>query len=114
MFFTKLIFLVFLFTQIGYVQANKPEGSLGIREITFNPDFFQIGPKPSSVRVTIELNDSLSKRRPNVLLLQKIRSLPHGKSSETTVAVLHDNGKGQDKIVGDGIYAGIATNIRRS
>ncbi|MCQ8105116.1 hypothetical protein NP590_13455 [Methylomonas sp. SURF-2] len=109
MLFAKLIFLAFLLTQVGYVQAKKPEGVLVIKETSFNPDFIQIGPKPNLVSVTAELAGGLPKHKPNVLLLQKIRTLPNGKSSETTVAVLHDNGKGRDKIAGDGIYAGMAT-----
>lgn len=108
MLFARIVFFVFLFSQIECVQANEHESSLELKQISFIPEFLQIGPKPNSVRVTVELNDNLSKGRPNVLLLQKIRSLPNDKLSETTVGELHDNGKGLDKTSGDGIYAGMA------
>lgn len=111
MLFRSLIFAVvslLLFARDGCAHDNKPIGSLEIGNVTFNPQFLQIGPKPNFIKVTVKLIDSPFHRPPHTLLLKKIRSLPNGKTRESTVGALEDDGKGPDKKARDGIYSGTA------
>lgn len=111
MLFRTLIFAVvslLLFARDGWAHGYKPLKPLDIEDVTFNPQFLQIGPKPNFVKVTVKLIESPYMRPPHTLLLKKIRSLPNGKAEESTVGALQDIGKGQDKKARDGIYSGVA------
>lgn len=111
MLFRSLIFAVvslLLFARYGWAHGYKPLKPLDIEDVTFNPQFLQIGPKPNFVKVTVKLIGSPYMRPPHTLLVKKIRSLPNGKAEESTVSALQDNGKGQDKKARDGIYSGVA------
>lgn len=100
--------VVCIFIQPAEAHRNKSVGMLDVADVSFDPSFIKIGPRPNFIEITVKLAESPYMREPEVLFLKQLKALPNGQPLEKVVGVLKKNKKNAHPSANDLIYAGTA------